>query len=1152
MGGGVPQSGGSRPERSPLFLPAVYICVLFFISGSVGLIYQVAWKHIFTIVFGNTTYAVSVFISVFMAGLALGSFVFGKVADRTRRHLLVLAALQAGIAISAILVPLALNLAEGLYGTVFRASESPALLIAVQVVVSAVILLVPTFLMGGTLPVLSRFLAARRRQVGPAVGLLYGLNTLGAAAGAFLTGFVLIKAMGVLYTICVAAAVNLLLAGAFLLLHRRWGAAEPEPAPQGGPDPAEVPLGRKHIALLLAAVTLSGVVSFSYGVLWTRLLTFRFQTTVYAFSIMLTTFLLGLGLGGAAVGLLRRRRSTLDYWRTYGYLETAIGICGLASVFLFFTPRLYYESFAVQTLTHLGVSILIMIVPTTLMGAAFPIACHLLAAGVERTGRSVGKIYVFNTIGAVTGALVTGFYLVRVLGTQGSLALASFLIIVSGSAILAFSPGRRHDAEARGVGCTLLHVLVMWAAVLMYALALGSRPLWVLVALLVVASASSILAYYPPVRSSTTARAGFIVGSLRSLPLMWTFALIMWPSTPADLLQRYFLASQSVTIANPGKEVRLLGYAEGAEGVVVVSELKGEYRTMAAGVMDVAGTSYILRNTQKLQAHIPMLIHPNPKSVCQIGFGSGETARIFLSYDVDRFDCAEISPVVLEVAATHFADINGGVLDDPKCNIILTDAAAYLRYTDRTYDVIANNATWPSQAGPAMLFTLEHFRNGRQRLNPGGIMTSWLPLDMPLQDVKTILRTFHEVFPHVYIWSALNHRNKQALIVGAEEPLQIDAARFIERFNNYARKDLSMVYLDDAAVLLACHLAKVEGMEDELADAPLSVNYLPVLQFMYSHLYRPDDMLIDSYGLLARHRNSVLDHLTNVEGLEEKEEFLAKVKRIDAANDHMLRAFTWDSADQRQRDLEMDKALKLAPEHPANALAAATDQELRLMTADQIRQLDLPALKHQAQTLLHYGLYDKAAVALEEWMAREPRSARPHLIMGMVCLLTHNPTEAITHLRTATSLDPRSADAQFQLGVAYVRANQIRNAVGPLQHAVDGAPASAEAHGHLGTVYARLGDTELAMQHLNQAVILNPGLAGAQQNLGALYLQLGDYQEAITHLERATALGRDTARTQRHLAEAYRKMGNEKEAARHLKRAQQLEAESTPPRPPEP
>lgn len=1061
---------------------AACLCALFFISGSAGLIYEVAWKHIFTIVFGNTTYAVSVVISVFMAGLALGTFAFGKVADRARRHLRLFALLEAGIAVSAVLVPPLLERAEGFYGAVFRASYSPGRLILVQVPLSAAILLVPTFLMGGTLPVLSRFLAARRRQVGPAVGLLYGANTLGAAAGAFLTGFFLIQAFGVLRTVHLAAAVNLALAAVFLVLDALPAGGEVKAEPAETPGAAPAALSGGHVALLLAAVTVSGFVSFSYEVLWTRLLEFRFKSTVYAFSTMLTAFLLGLGLGGALVGLVRRNVRSSAYWRIFGYMEAAIGVAGMAGVFLLLAPRIPYHSFAGQALAHLAVSVAIMIVPTVLMGAAFPIACHLFAAGVERTGRSVGSIYAFNTIGAVSGALVTGFVLVGALGTQRSLTLVSFLMVASGSIILiARAPG----AEA----------------------ATGRRAL----------------------------------ARVRAVAPIWIIALLVFVVTPAALLPKYFLAHQSIALANRGKDVSLIGYGEGAEGVVVVSELKGQYKVIAAGATDVAGTNYILRNTQKLQAHVPMLIHPDPKAICQIGFGSGETARIFASYDVDRFDCAEISPVMLEMARKHFSDINGGVLGDPKCHIVLMDAAAYLRYTDQTYDVIANDATWPSQAGPSMLFTLEHFRNGRRCLKPGGIMTSWLPLDMPLRDVKTILRTFHDVFPHVYVWTALSQENKHALIVGSEEPLRVDAARFLERFNRFAREDLKSVYLDDPAVLLACHLAKVEGMEAELADAPLSVNYRPVLQFMYSRLYSLADMVVDCYALLARHRDSILNHVTNVEALQDKEEFVEKVKRIEAANDLLLRAFTLSPQRKTQQVEAINRALALAPEHPAARLVAAARERLRLSAGVDIAALDLPELRERARGLLRYALYDDALVALQEWVAREPASAEANNSLGMCLLLMGRCDAAIEPLSQATALDPTSADAHFRLGVAYIRTNQPAKAVEALRQAVGLAPGMARAHAQLGTAYGMLGQAGSAVQYLRRAVSLDPELSDAHCNLGMLLLQLGDLADGVPHLEKSLALGPEDPRVHRLLADAYGRLGDQAAAARHIRRAAELE-----------
>ncbi|MCK4374195.1 MAG: tetratricopeptide repeat protein, partial [Candidatus Brocadiae bacterium] len=528
--------------------------------------------------------------------------------------------------------------------------------------------------------------------------------------------------------------------------------------------------------------------------------------------------------------------------------------------------------------------------------------------------------------------------------------------------------------------------------------------------------------------------------------------------------------------------------------------------------------------------------------VCQIGFGSGETARIFSSYDVDRFDCIEISRVMLEMADSYFRDINGGVLERDNFNAIIMDAAAYLRYADRHYDIIANDATWPSQAGPAMLFTLEYFQNGRDRLKPGGIMTSWLPLDMPLQDIKTILRTFHEVFPHVYVWSALSHRNKHALIAGSDRPLRIDAARFLERFDRFARQDLAEVYLDDPAVFHACHLSKVEGPAEDLADAPLSTEYSPALKFMHSRLYRRRNMLADTYRLLAARRDSILDHLTNLGFLDDPERFREKIERLNAANGHIMRALTAADQSPRLRDTEMAAAVALAPEHPISLLAAEGRRAMAARTPDEIRALALPDLKDTARRLIREGLYDSALIAMGEWALREPASAAPHVGAGTCYMLRGRFNEAIENLLVAERLEPGSPDVHFNLGVAYMRTNRMQRCIGHLRKAVDLAPGSAEVHAHLGTAYGLVGDHVGALRHLGRAVALDPDLPDAQRNLGILRLRSGNVQEAIRHLERSAALEPGSAQTHQFLGEAHRRAGNQARAERHLNRAAELRA----------
>ena len=1082
--GRVTEEATMPQGRSHSALLVACVCLLFFASGSVGLAYEVAWKHIFAATFGTTTYAVSVVISVFMGGLALGSFVFGRLADRARRHLLICAGLELGIAASVLLVPVALGRVEPLYRAIFRASENPALLLGVQALVSAAALLVPTFLMGGTLPVLSRFMAARRRQVGPAVGILYGLNTLGAALGAFLAGFVLIKAVGAARTVPLAACANLVLAGLFASLHALAGPTPAAPEPDAGADAAaEDRLEGWRAALLLGAVAASGFASFSYEVLWTRLLTFRLNATVYAFSAMLTAYLLGLGLGGALVGMLRKERRRATYWRLYGYLESAVGICGLCTILLLAVPRPAWMGPAQGALWRVGISVLVMIVPTTLMGAALPVACHLIAGGVRRTGRSVGSIYVFNTIGAVAGALITGFVLVRVLGTRGSLTLASFLMVACGSAVLAF-PVR----PAAGGGGT-------WR---------------------------------------------------RAIPLaaVWLLALLAWRIVPADFVPDYLLKNQSYYSVYSGR-ASLLGYEEGVECVVVVSESAEGYRSIAAGGTQVAGTDPTVRNTQKLQCHVPMLLHPDPKLVCQVGFGSGETAHLFLSYGIERLDCVEISQAMLDMATTYFGDINHGVVRNPRFRPIVMDGAVYLKYAEQKYDVIANDSIWPHLAGNSSLYTLEYFRNAKAHLRPGGIMTSWLPLDIPAADLKVVLATFHEVFPHVYVWSALSHTNMHALLVGCDRPLQVDATRFLERFDRYARRDLQVVGLADPSAFAATYLARIEGSPQDLAGQPLNTEDHPVLQYLESRsqVMRPEErkrMGPRALRFLAGHRDSMLDHLTGVGATGPAASFRADLERMNAANEHVLQAAILRYDDPERRRQELRAANEIAPDHPFFILGARMAAAALLASPGQLTRYGLGELERILGAAVQQGDPGAAQEPLREWAKREPESAGPQLGLGLLLLRTGQPADAVPRLEKALAARPELVDVHLALGTAYLLTNRQADGMRQLETAVGMDPRSAVAHEVLGTAYDVAGDDARAIEHLADAVALDPKRVSARIELASLLLRQRRTSEALAHLRVAVQLMPDSADAHALLGEALGRAGDLQAAARHVRRAAEL------------
>jgi spermidine synthase len=829
--------------------------------------------------------------------------------------------------------------------------------------------------------------------------------------------------------------------------------------------------------LVLAAVAVSGFVSFSYEVLWTRLLTFRLGTTVHAFSIMLTTFLLGIGLGGALVGALQRRRAKPNYWRLYGYLEAGVGLTGMATVLLLFAPRIGYESFAGRTLSDLAVSGLIMLVPTTLMGAAFPVACHLYARGVRETGRAVGRIYVFNTVGAVCGAMLTGFFLVHALGTQTTLAAASLLMLAAGGVILAVAPaGRalRGPLPAAGV---------------------------------------------------------------------WGVGVLLWLLIPSDLAAEFFLRNQSFYRASGG-EASLLGYAEGVETVIVVSENAAGHRLIASGPVEVAGTQFTLRNTQKLQAHIPMLIHPDPRHVCQIGFGSGETAHLFRSYGIERLDAVEISRAMLGMAARFFGDINGGIVGKAGFEPIVMDGSVYLKYTDREYDVIANDSIWPHMAGNSSLYTLEYFRNGRAHLKEGGIMTSWLPLEMPRQDLECALATFHEVFPYVYVWSTLTHRSKHALIAGSDGPLRVDAARFLERFERHARRDLEVVLLDDPFAFLGC-LVAVIGPDDRLPDAPLNTTDLPVLQYLGSRPVefsplRDVEEVRSAMQLVARYPASRRDLLANVEALEDADAFVRKLEAMRRASTHVVRGMAREGTDPETAAAEFRRAEGLAPDHPTVAAMRQAREALLAVTPAQMQQMQVRRLAAVADMLMQAGRYQKALIALNVWAQREPYSAVPLIETGRLYIQAGRPDLAVPALRQAVEMEPDSADAHFNLGSAYLAAGQAPAAVAALEQALELEPDAPDTMERLGVACAVIGRASRARELLQRAVELAPELARARHSLAVFLCNARLFAEAIPHLQKLAELRPRSAEAQGLLAEAYAEVGNEQKAAEHRQRADAL------------
>ncbi len=434
-------------SKTPLAL-----LILFFFSGACSLVYQVVWVRMLMPVFGVSTFAVSIVLAAFMAGLALGSYWCGRVADRRGNGLRLYALLELGIGVFALIFPLLLAGLDEMYTALYGSLQGiDGAFVLVRLLLAFALLLVPTTLMGATLPTLSKAVAHRLERVGGDMGRLYAANTLGAATGCAAAAFFALEHLGVSGTTYAAAAGNLLIAVVAYCWSRDGQQEQTSVERSAAPTILE---GQ----LVLAGFALSGFVALGYEVLWTRLLAMLLQSaTAQSLSTILVAFLLGLA-GGAALGA---RLS--DRWRTplaaFGAVELLIGLCGLSSIAAFGSIPYIVEAWggALSWEGHLSklfvAAFVVMLPATLLMGLLFPIAAKVCIPRIEQLGRGVGTVYAANTLGAIAGALVAGFVLLPLLGTYRSIQVLAWVNIAVGAVVLALDPAAQARKKAvRTVG----------------------------------------------------------------------------------------------------------------------------------------------------------------------------------------------------------------------------------------------------------------------------------------------------------------------------------------------------------------------------------------------------------------------------------------------------------------------------------------------------------------------------------------------------------------------------------------------------------------------------------------------------------------------------------------------------------------------------
>lgn len=806
--------------RAVLFPGSIYL--LFFLSGAAALVYQVVWVRSLTLVFGGSHHAVTAVLVVFMGGLAVGGYAVGRMVDRVPRPLRLYGLLELGIAASALAFVGLMAVYPSVYGALARGRDDQALhLLAVRVLFSVVALIVPTTLMGATLPVLSRFAAAEPDTLGRSLPFLYGLNTLGAVLGAVAAGFALLPRVSVSATLYLAVATNAAIGLLALALAARMEGSERPQAPPP-PEPAGAPLrglDRVPCQLVLLGIAVSGGCALGYEVLWTRVLTIAIGASVYSFTIMLVAFLTGIAAGSKTYGLLRALVAGNGAWPTraiaaFGIVQVAIGITAfLVTVFLrdvpvnavrlqgLFPPAM--GAFALRMWSSLALALVYMVGPAFLMGLAFPLAGEVHARYRNAVGRAVGEVLAYNTLGAILGAAISGFALIHLFGIERSLVMLAVLNAGMGLAVLGSLARTRRTALAAAT--LTLAVLVVLVA----------RP-----------------------------------GGVR----FWdTKYLAIFRSNQPEA----FATPEMVREAAENTDV--LYYAEGAESIVSVIRVKGAEQAFLTNGRVEASTHLQAQQCQLTLGHLPMLLARDPRKILVVGMGSGMTAGATSVHPgVERVTLVEIEPKVVGVART-FAAYNHRVLDHPRLRVVFNDGRNFLMTTPETFDVITADPIHPWFRAAGYLYTTQYFKLAAEHLNPGGVIAQWLPIyELSPQDVRSIVRTFREHFKHTLLW--LTHYDAE--LIGSNDPLAIDEAELARRLAVPAvAADLQKVMMGTPADLLSYFVMGTDGMARFGAGGILNTDDRLYLEFSAPFSIATPAVMEANVRALAAHRESVLPYL---------------------------------------------------------------------------------------------------------------------------------------------------------------------------------------------------------------------------------------------------------------------------------------------------
>jgi spermidine synthase len=799
-------------STSPMSAASPYfpvLLLLFIGSGCAALIYEIVWFQLLQLVIGSSAVSLGVLLGTFMGGMCLGSFVLPRYIDARHHPLRVYGMLELGIGLCGLVLLFGMPLVNGIYQAIAGGH------ITVRAIVAALCLLPPTLLMGATLPAIARWVETTPNGVSW-LGFFYGGNIAGAVVGSLLAGFYLLRVYDMAITTYVAVALNVLVAVIGLAMAK---VTPHEPATRASGAIVRAP----DATAVYVAIAISGMTALACQVLWTRLLSLLFGATVYAFSLILGVFLLGLGIGSSVGASIARTSSRPRV--ALGWCQMLLCAAMAWAAYLLMASLPYWPiNPAISTSPWYNfqldlVRCLFVVLPGAILwGASFPLALASVATPGQDPGRLVGGVYAANTAGAIVGSLVSGLVMVVYFGTQRSQQALIVISAIAGLLLLA-------PAMTEGVG--------------------SKARRWTMTVVLILA----------------TGAAGLVARRI--------------PEVPGILVAYGRYAATWIGLTN------IIYVDEGLNAFVAVSETNTGVRNYHnAGKVQASSEPQDMR-LQRMLGHFTHLIPASPKNALVIGCGAGVTAgAVSIGPAVERMTIAEIEPLVPASVSKYFGEHNYEVVDNPKVTIHIDDARHYLQTTDEMFDAITSDPLDPWVKGAATLYTREFWELVKRHLNPGGVVTVFVQLyESNPAAVKSEVATFLEAFPHGVVWGNTNNgQGYDMVLMGQLEPTKIDVDALQAKLDSPAyaqiKQSLGEIGINSAIELLSNYAGTAQDLAPWLSDAVinrdrnLKLQYLagmglnlyqsgPIYSDMLQHVRYPENLFTGSPATIQALRDAI-------------------------------------------------------------------------------------------------------------------------------------------------------------------------------------------------------------------------------------------------------------------------------------------------------